>query len=125
MTKLTFLVAVATALLLAPAAVSAQSIAVCNGASPAPACAGGPFTSTSGVYFEVTAGGGNRDFTSVGVRCDSGYATVLTVAVPPKGTGYSQTIHPPGGSNCTATLEKLQQGGKVQVLAGPIPFVVQ
>lgn len=124
MTKLAFLTAVAAALLLAPAAVAGPSIGVCNGASPAPACTGGTFTSAAGVYFMATTGGGNRDFTSVGVNCNSGYATVLTVAVPPKGTGYSQTIHPPAGSNCTATLEKLMQGGKVQVLAGPIPFTV-
>jgi hypothetical protein len=48
----------------------------------------------------------------------------LTVTVPAKGTGSSQTIHPPSGSNCTATLEKLMQIGKAHVLAGPVSFVV-
>lgn len=124
MLKRALLVAVAAALLLASTAVAGQAIAVCNGDSAAPACAGGPFDSTGGVYFRVTAGGGNRDFASVAVTCDSGYATVLTVEVPAKGTGFSQTIHPPSGSSCTATLEKRSQIGKARVLAGPVAFSV-
>jgi hypothetical protein len=122
--KIAILTAFAAALLLAPTAAAGQSIGVCNGASSAPACAGGPFTSTDGVFFVVGSGGGNRDFASVAINCDSGYSTVLTVEVPAKGTGYSQTIHPPTGSTCTATLEKLMQIGKAHILAGPITFAV-
>lgn len=124
MIKIAFLTAFAAALLLAPTAVAGPSIGVCNGASPAPACTAGPFDSLSGVYFVVGTGGGNRDFASVAISCDSGYATVLTVEVPAKGAGFSQTIHPPSGSNCTATLEKLSQIGHARVLAGPVPFQV-
>ena len=123
MTKLAFLTAVVAALLLVPAAAAGPSISVCSGAN-ATGCTGGPFTSADGVYFAVGSGGGNRDFASVAVSCDNGYATVLNVVVPAKGTGTSQTIHPPTGPNCTATLEKLMQIGKAHVLAGPVAFVV-
>jgi hypothetical protein len=114
----------ATALIFAPTALAAPSIAVCDGASAKPACV--PTTSVpsaNGVYFQVTTGGGNRNFASVVVDCDNGYGTVLTVEVPPKGTGHSQTIYPPAGT-CTATLVKLMQIGKVHVLAGPVSFTV-
>lgn len=79
-----------------------------------------PSTAT-GVNFTVTTGGGNRDFASVAVNCtdSSGaliYATVLTVIVPAKGTGTSQTIYPPA-SSCVANLEKLMQIGSARVLA--------
>ena len=78
-------------------------------------------TTTSGVSFTVSTGGGNRQFTSVDVSCTDGagdevYATVLTVEVPPKGTGTSQTIYPPA-SSCVANLVKLMQIGKARVLA--------
>lgn len=124
MTKLAFLLPVVAALLLAPAAFAGQSIAVCDGASAAPLCAAGPFNSADGVFFAVTTGGGNRDFASVAVDCDSGYATVLTVEVGAKSAGFSQTIHPPSGSNCTATLEKRTQQGNARVLAGPVAFTI-
>jgi len=102
----------AAALVLAPAArPGGGSIAV--NANP---------SATTGVFFTVTTGGGQRDFASVAVRCDSGYATVLTVEVPPKGTGTSQTIYPPQGP-CTADLEKLMQIGKQHVLAS-VSFTV-
>ena len=96
----------ALALLLVPRAWAGPSIQV-NPASP---------TTTSGVSFTVSTGGGNRDFVSVAVDCDSGYATVLTVEVPAKGSGTSQTIYPPQG-NCTADEEKLMQIGKQHILA--------
>ena len=124
MIKLALVTACAVALLIAPTAVAGPSIGVCNGASTT-TCAAGPFNSTDGVYFAVGSGGGNRDFASVAVSCtNTGYATVLTVEVPAKGTGTSQAVHPPSGSNCTATLEKLMQIGKVHVLAGPVSFAV-
>ena len=115
---------VAAALLFAPSALAGPSIAVCDGASAQPDCH--PITSvpaTNGVYFQVTTGGGNRNFASVVVSCNNGYATVLTVEVPPKGTGYSQTVYPPAGT-CTATLVKLMQIGKIHTLAGPVSFAV-
>lgn len=124
MTKFALVAAFVAALALAPMAFAGPSIGVCNGASPSPACLGGPFNSADGVYFVVGTGGGNRDFASVAVDCGSSYSTVLTVEVPAKGVGYSQTIHPPSGAQCTATLEKLMQIGKAHVLAGPIAFVV-
>ncbi len=78
-------------------------------------------TTTTGVYFTVTTGGGNRDFASVAVSCadTSGvviYATVLTITVLPKETGTSATIYPPA-STCTADLVKLNQIGSARVLA--------
>jgi hypothetical protein len=124
MTRFAFVVAAVAALALAPAAFAGPSIGVCSGASPAPACVGGALDSTDGVFFVVGTGGGNRDFASVAVDCGSSYSTVLTVDVPAKGVGYSQTIHPPSGAHCTATLEKLMQIGKAHVLAGPVAFVV-
>jgi hypothetical protein len=124
MTRIALLAVFGAALALAPAAFAGPSIGVCNGASPSPACVGGTFNSTDGVYFVVGTGGGNRDFASVAVDCGSSYSTVLTVEVPPKGVGSSQTIHPPSGAHCTATLEKLMQIGKARVLAGPVAFVV-
>jgi hypothetical protein len=85
-------------------------------------------STTSGVSFTVTTGGGNRDFATVAVNCwdasnDLVYATVLTVEVPPKGTGTSQTIYPPA-STCEANLEKLMQIGKARILASTGPFTV-
>lgn len=125
MTKALIAAAVSVvALLAAPTATAGPSIAVCNGTTAAPTCAPGPFTTTDGVWFLVSTGGGNRDFASVAVSCDNGYATTIVVDVPAKGTGYSQTIHPPAGT-CTATLEKPMQIGKPHVLAGPVTFTVQ
>jgi hypothetical protein len=111
----------ASALLLAPSARPAPSIGVCNGGDQL-TCTGGPFTTAAGVYFLVTSGGGNRDFASVAVSCDDGYATVLTVEVPAKGSGTSQTIHP-SVSHCTADLEKQAQIGKAHIL-GSVSFTV-
>jgi hypothetical protein len=79
-------------------------------------------TATTGVSFTVTAGGGNRNFASVAVSCDSGYATVLNVIVPAKGSGTSQIIYPPAGS-CTATQDKEMQIGKARQLAS-VSFTV-
>ncbi len=106
--KLTMLAAVLTtsALVTASAALAGNSITF----SPAAP------TTTSGVSFTVSTGGGNRDFASVSVSCDNGYATVLTVEVPAKGTGTSQTIYPPAG-NCVANLEKLMSITHSRVLA--------
>lgn len=73
-------------------------------------------TTTTGVAFTVSTGGGNRDFVSVAVNCDNGYSTVLTVEVPAKGSGTSQVIYPPAGT-CTADEVKLMQIGKQHVLA--------
>jgi hypothetical protein len=96
----------ALALLFAPRAFAGPSISY----SPtAP-------TTTSGVSFTVSTGGGNRDFVSVAVNCDNGYSTVLTVEVPAKGTGTSQIIYPPAGT-CTADEVKLMQIGKQHPLA--------
>src|SRR6478672_7417400 len=95
--KLTMLAAVLTSALVAASAAFAGGGITVNPAAP---------TATSGVSFTVSTGGGNRDFASVAVSCDNGYATVLTVEVPAKGTGTSQTIYPPAG-NCVANLEKL------------------
>ena len=98
-------------------------------ALPAAALAGGQSityspaspTTTTGVSFTVTTGGGNRDFASVQVACDDSigslvYGTTLTVVVSPKGTGTSQTIYPPA-SSCVANLVKLNQIGSARVLA--------
>jgi len=79
-------------------------------------------TAAGGVSFTVGTGGGQRDFASVAVSCDNGYATVLTVEVPAKGAGTSQVIYPPVGS-CTADLEKQMQIGKTRVLAS-VSFTV-
>jgi hypothetical protein len=112
----------AAALLVAPGARSGgSSIAVCNGANSA-TCTGGSFNTADGVYFTVSTGGGNRDFASVAVNCSDGYATVLTVEVPAKGTGSSQIIHPSPAS-CTADLEKQMQIGKAHIL-GSVSFTV-
>jgi hypothetical protein len=73
-------------------------------------------TTTSGVSFSVTIQGGNRSYASVGVSCESGYATVLTVTLDANGAGTSQSIYPPAGS-CTATLEKLQSITHSRILA--------
>jgi hypothetical protein len=94
------------ALALAPRALAGPSITY----SPAAP------TTTSGVSFTVSTGGGNRDFVSVAVNCDSGYSTVLTVEVPAKGSGTSQVIYPPAGT-CTADEVKLMQIGKQHPLA--------
>jgi hypothetical protein len=80
-------------------------------------------TTTTGVSFTVTTGGGNRDFASVQVVCVDladpttiVYGTTLTIQVAPKGTGTSQVIYPPV-SSCTADLVKLNQIGSARVLA--------
>lgn len=103
----------ATALLLAPGARPGGSSISYSPANP---------TTTSGVSFTVSTGGGNRDFASVAVNCASGYSTVLTVEVPAKGTGTSQVIYPPAG-NCSADLEKQMQIGKARIL-GTVSFTV-
>jgi hypothetical protein len=117
---------VASALLLAPGARpgGGASIVACSGSAPPPAACVSVTTvpSSSGVYFMVTTGGGNRDFASVGVGCDNGYATVLNVEVPAKGTGTSQVVYPPAGL-CTASLEKQMSIGKAHVL-GTVSFTV-
>ena len=102
----------ATALLVAPAARSGGPAITANPANP---------TTTTGVSFTVSTGGGNRDYASVAVTCKDGsgadvYGTVLNVVVPPKGTATSQTIYPPA-SSCVADLEKQMAIGKARVLA--------
>lgn len=83
-------------------------------------------TTASGVYFTVSAGGGNRGFASIAVSCTSDgsvvYANLITVEVPAKGTSTSATIYPPA-SSCDATLEKEMQIGKFHVL-GTVSFTV-
>ncbi len=103
---------VAGLLLAVPASVAAGQAITYSPTNP---------TTTTGVLFSVTTGGGNRNFASVAVSCaDTAgtviYATVLTVIVPAKGTGTSQTIYPPA-SSCTADLVKLNQIGSARVLA--------
>jgi hypothetical protein len=111
-----------------PAARAAgNAITACNAATSACAAGGLSIPSTSGVYFTVSAGGGNRDFASVEVMCKDEtaatvYDTVLPVAVPAKGTGTSATILPAAGS-CVATLEKQMSIGKARVL-GTATFTV-
>lgn len=119
--KLLLAAAAAGLLLAAPAALAGgNSIVACDG-SNVTTChqvgADNPASDASGVYFEVTTGGGNRDYASVAVSCNDGaYATVLNVVVPAKGTGDSQTIYPPAGS-CTASLEKQMSISKARSLA--------
>jgi len=113
-TLLGVLAAVATAALLAPAALAGQSIRACSGTDLTVCNA--PGAATDGVYLSVTTGGGNRDFASVEVICAGGYDTVITVEVPAKGTGSSQVLYPPAGA-CTANLIKQMQIGKARVLA--------
>jgi hypothetical protein len=113
------LAAVAAACCVAPAATAGQqSIAACLGGTAT--CGVSSVTTTSGVYFKVTTGGGNRDYASVAVTCSSGatvvYSTVLNVVVEPKSSGTSQTIYPPA-SSCRADLEKQMFIGKAQILA--------
>ena len=96
------------------AALAAASLAV-------PALAGqnsieAQATADHGVYFTVTVGG-NHDSIEIGVACDSGYETRVTVAVDASGTGTSQTVYPPIGSSCTATLEQGKFIGRFHVLA--------
>jgi hypothetical protein len=95
------------------ASAGGQAIIACSGASTATCTA--PGAAASGVYFNVTAGGGNRDFASIEVICAQGYDTVITVEVPAKGSGTSQILYPPPGS-CTANLEKQMQIGKARIL---------
>ncbi len=108
----------AAALLLASSArAGGNSITACDGVTtPTTTCGVASVPAADGVFFTVTTGGGNRDFASVAVSCDNGYATVLNVVVEPKGTGSSQTIYPPAGA-CTADLEKQMQIGKPRILA--------
>jgi hypothetical protein len=101
-------------------ALAPSSMALAGGGSSIAANPATP-TTTGGVSFTVSTGGGNRQFTSVDVSCNNVageevYATVLTVEVPPKGSATSQTIYPPE-SSCIANLVKLMQIGKAQVLA--------
>jgi hypothetical protein len=70
-----------------------------------------------GVSFTVTAGGGVKGFVQVGVDCGAPYATRLVVQLDDAGQGTSQTIFPPAGLSCTATLEQGKQIGKFHVLA--------
>jgi len=108
----------ASLLLALPASVAAGSSITHSPDSP---------TTVTGVFFTVTTGGGNREFASVSVSCTVGtsvvYSTILTVSVPPKGTGTSATIYPPAGS-CVADLVKLMSIGKARVLA-TTSFTVQ
>ena len=113
---------VALALLVVPGARSGgNAITACDGVTKA--CGVSSVTSSGGVYFTVSTGGGNRDFASVAVNCSNGYSTVLTVEVPAKGTGSSQTIYPTGPASCTADLTKQMQIGKARVL-GTVSFTV-
>ena len=84
-------------------------------------------TTATGVSFDVTTGGGNRDYATVEVSCTDGtsvvYATTLTVVVPPKGTGTSQRVYPPA-STCTGNLVKSMSIGKARLLATTGPFPV-
>lgn len=118
---LTFLAAAAVvALAVAPAAVPAGPAISVNAAY------GPPVSSATGVAFDVTTGGGNRDYASVEVSCTVGadvvYSNVLTVVVPAKGTATSQTIYPPP-SSCVANLVKQMSIGKSRVL-GTVSFEV-
>ena len=121
---LTLLAAVALGgLVLAPAAIPGGNGISINAAY------GPPVSSSVGVAFDVTTGGGNREFASVEVICHDGtgtvvYDTVLTVDVPAKGTGTSQVIHPTAGTTCVANLEKQMQIGKARVLAMTGDFAV-
>jgi hypothetical protein len=119
MKRLRLLVLSTCLLFLLPGVASAGSAISYSPASP---------TTTTGVSFTVTTGGGNRDFTSIQVACvdttgTTIYATTLTVVVSPKGTGTSATIYPPA-STCTANLVKLNQIGSARVLATTGPFTV-
>ena len=110
------------------AAGGGTGITNCEGAQTGAGCPGNP-TTTTGVYFTVTAGGGNRGFASVAVSCSASsgaviYATVLTITVLPKETGTSATIYPPA-STCTADLVKLNQIGSARVLASTSFTVTQ
>jgi hypothetical protein len=109
-----------TALALAPVAVPAGPAIAINPAY------GPPVSSATGVAFDVTTGGGNRDYASVEVACtvgaDTVYSTVLNVVVPAKGTATSQTIYPPA-SSCVANLVKQMSIGKSRVL-GTVSFEV-
>jgi hypothetical protein len=112
-------------LLLAPGGRSAgNSLVACDGLVTPAACGAGTSSvpAADGVYFNVSTGGGNRDFASVEVICSNGYDTVLTVDVPAKGTGSSQIVYPPAGP-CTANQEKQMQIGKARILAS-ITFTV-
>ena len=71
---------------------------------------------SGGVSFTVTAGG-VKGFVQVGVDCGAPYATRLVVQLDDAGQGTSQTIFPPGGLSCSATLEQGKQIGKFHVLA--------
>jgi hypothetical protein len=124
MKLLTLLAAVAlSGLFLAPAAISGGNSIAINPAY------GPPVSSAAGVAFDVSTGGGNRDFASVEVICRDGagtvvYDTVLTVEVPAKGTGTSQVIYPTANTTCVANLEKQMQIGKARVLATTGDFAV-
>jgi len=105
----------ASALLFAPGARPGGSgIAACDGVTNA--CGVASVPAASGVYFTVSAGGGNRDFASIEVDCADNYSTVINVIVPAKGSGTSQVVYPPAGA-CSATQEKQMQIGKAHQLA--------
>jgi hypothetical protein len=89
-----------------PASAAGNSIAVGNPA---------PLTATSGVWFTVTAGG-NRNYDEIGISCDNGYSTRITVQLDANGAGTSGTVYPPTG-HCTATLEIPKFINKFRVLA--------
>lgn len=107
MKRIVLAAVVASALVAAGAAFAGGNTIAVDPASP---------TTLTGASFSVAIQGGNRSYASVRVSCDSGYATVLTVALDATGAGTSQTIYPPAGS-CTATLEKLQSITHARVLA--------
>jgi hypothetical protein len=81
----------------------------CNGSDPTPLGSGvtegrshwfvrvsccGSAVRVDCVAFTGVDRGANRDFASVAVSCNDGYATVLIVETPAKGIGTSQTIFP-------------------------------
>ena len=110
--RLALLGAIAAAALAVPVANAAGNSIVLGSPSP---------TVASGVFFKVTTSG-NRDFDEIGVVCDNGYSTRITVALDTRGAGTSGIVHPPAGS-CTATLEIPKSIGRVHVLAS-VDFTV-
>lgn len=116
--------AVCACALASAAAAGQQSIVACLGGTTS--CGVASVTTSSGVYFSVTTGGGNRSYVSAAVECSvSGtvvYSAILNVVVEPKSLGTSQTIYPPAAS-CVANLEKQMAIGKAQIL-GTTNFTV-
>jgi hypothetical protein len=101
--------------------ISAVVAAFVLGVVPAAPAAGNSITvnrpAPGGVSFTVTAGGGVKGFVQVGVDCGPSYGTRLVVQLNSAGQGTSQTIFPPTGLSCTATLEQGKQIDRFHVLA--------